>query len=187
MGLNNLSASLVNITDSLPERLTVVSLPASLLSLTEIRDWLKLFLIATIFEVYQTVPFRAWDSIVSSVWATAHFEGKSDSYSEYLYIPVALAWTFDPRRGAARVSGADFTADCMMVWLSQHPAWVKAKNVTVATSSFGLKSNPRDRDERMKGPSSEVQFIVASDFTISFWHGWWYIKAEIFYDDIYLR
>ena len=174
MSLNNLSANIVNITGSLPPRPTIVTLATSLLSLTEFKDWLKLFLSGTIFETCRRVTFRAWHNIVHSVWATVEFEEKSESYSEHLHIPVAPAWTFDPRRGAARVSGTDYAADWMMVWLSQHPAWVKSKNVAVSTWSFGLETTDRDGSTKS---NPKVRFVVAYGWASSFWHRRRYIKA----------
>ena len=188
MGLNNLSADIVNIIGSLPQRPTIVTLATSLLSLTEFKDWLKLFLSGTIFETCRRVAFRAWHNIVHSVWATVEFEAGSESHSEYLRIPVAPAWKFDLYCDAARILGTDHTADWMMVWLSQHPAWEKAKNVTVTTSSFGLDTRDRDepfgletRDsyESTKGLGPKVRFIVADGFVSSFWHRRRYIKASM--------
>ena len=95
MGLNNLSADIVNIIGSLPQRPTIVTLATSLLSLTEFKDWLKLFLSGTIFETCRRVAFRAWHNIVHSVWATVEFEERSESYSEQLHILVTPAWTLD--------------------------------------------------------------------------------------------
>ena len=63
----------------------------------------------------------------------------------------------------------------MMVWLSQHPAWVKAKNVAVTTSSFGLET--KDRNTSMKGPGPKVRFVVAYGFASTFWYRRRYIKA----------
>ena len=62
-----------------------------------------------------------------------------------------------------------------MVWLSQHPAWGKARKVAVSTSSFGLES----RVDCFDGPKNgrKVRFVVAYDYESTFWHKRRYIKV----------
>ena len=113
MDLNNLSANLTNITNSLAERPSIATLATVLLSFTGFQDWLKLFLIGGIFETSRRVAFHAWYSIVDSLWITVDFEDGDDSYGGCLHISVARVWTFDRHcRDAARVSGTD----CPLLW-----------------------------------------------------------------------
>jgi len=62
-----------------------------------------------------------------------------------------------------------------MVWLSQHPAWGKARKVAVSTSSFGLESRVDCFDNPKNG--RKVRFVVAYDYESTFWHKRRYIKV----------
>jgi len=63
-----------------------------------------------------------------------------------------------------------------MVWLSQHPAWLKARKLAISTSSFGLES-PVDSFDNPK-TNRKVRFVAAYNHISTFWHKWWYIKVE---------
>jgi len=62
-----------------------------------------------------------------------------------------------------------------MVWLSQHPAWMKARKVAISTSPFGLEI-PTDPYGNSKN-HRKVRFIVAYDYIFTFWHKRRYIKV----------
>ena len=64
----------------------------------------------------------------------------------------------------------------MMVWLSQHPAWVKARKVAISTSSFGLET-PMDDYGNPKPDGRKVRFVVAYDYVTTFWHKKRYVKV----------
>lgn len=63
----------------------------------------------------------------------------------------------------------------MMVWLSQHPAWVKAKKLAISTSSFGLE-NPGDNFDNPKN-GRKTRFIVAYDHISTFWYKRRYVRV----------
>ena len=63
----------------------------------------------------------------------------------------------------------------MMVWLSQHPAWVKARKLAISTSSFGLETAVDDYGNPKNG--RKVRFVVAYDYTSTFWHKGRYVKV----------
>jgi chaperone BCS1 len=90
MDLNNLSANLTNITNSLVEKPSIATLATVLLSFTGFQDWLKLFLIGGVLETCRRIVFQAWDSIVDSFWITVDFEEGDDSYGEPLYVSVRV-------------------------------------------------------------------------------------------------
>ncbi|KAF9649610.1 P-loop containing nucleoside triphosphate hydrolase protein [Thelephora ganbajun] len=145
MDLTNLSANLTNITNTLTEKPSIANLATVLLSFTGFQNWVKLFLIGGVFETCRRVVFRAWDTIVDSVWITVDLEDGDDSY------------------------------DWMMVWLSQHPSWLKARKLATSTSSFGLE-DPPDFFGTAKN-DREVRFIVAYDYNSTFWHKRRYVKV----------
>ena len=89
MDLNDLSANLTNITNTLAEKPSIATLATVLLSFTGFQDWLKLLLIGGIFETCRRVFFQAWNSVVDSFWITVDFEQGDDSYGEPLHISVA--------------------------------------------------------------------------------------------------
>ena len=64
----------------------------------------------------------------------------------------------------------------MMLWLSQHPAWSKARKVAISTSAFGLES-PVDFYGNVKPSAQKIRFVAAYDYVFSFWHKRRYIKV----------
>jgi len=64
----------------------------------------------------------------------------------------------------------------MMVWLSQHPAWIKARKVAISTSSFGLETS-MDEYGNPKSDGKKVRFVVAYDYTFTFWYKRRYVKV----------
>jgi hypothetical protein len=66
-------------------------------------------------------------------------------------------------------------ADWMMVWLSQHPAWAKARKLAVDASSFGLEPHVDAFDNPRTG--RKVRFVVAYDHMSAFWYKRRYVKA----------
>lgn len=63
----------------------------------------------------------------------------------------------------------------MMVWLSQHPAWTKARKLAISTSSFGLKSTDIYGNE--KPVNRKVRFVTAYDYMFTLWHKRRYIRV----------
>jgi len=84
MDLNNLSANLTNITNTLAEKPSIATLATVLFSFTGFQDWLKLFLIGGVFETCRRASLQAWDSIVDRFWVTVDFEEGDDSYGEWI-------------------------------------------------------------------------------------------------------
>lgn len=90
MDLNNLSANLTNITNTLAEKPSIATLATALLSLTGFQDWLKLFLIGGIFETCRRTAFQVWDYVVDSLWITVDFEEGDDSYGRCSHLSRAV-------------------------------------------------------------------------------------------------
>ena len=63
----------------------------------------------------------------------------------------------------------------MMVWLSQHPAWTKARKLAISTSSFGLETPVDDVGNAKNG--RKVRFVVAYDYMSTFWYKRRYVKV----------
>lgn len=87
MDLNNLSANLTNIANTLAEKPSIATLATVLFSSTGFQDWVKLFLIGGIFETCRRTASRAWHNIVDSIWITVDFEEGDDSYGGYSLLP----------------------------------------------------------------------------------------------------
>jgi hypothetical protein len=62
-----------------------------------------------------------------------------------------------------------------MVWLTQHPAWAKARKLAISTSSFGLETSADNFDNARNG--RKVRFVVAYDYVSTFWHKGRYVKV----------
>lgn len=135
-----------NLTNTLAEKPSIATLATVLLSFTGFQDWLKLFLLGGVFETCRRTAFQAWDYVVDSLWITVDLEEGDDSY------------------------------DWMMVWLSQHPAWTKARKLAISTSSFGLES-PVDSYGNEKPISRKVRFVTAYDYMFALWHKRRYIRV----------
>lgn len=163
MDLNNLSANLTNITNSFAEKPSIATLATVLLSVTGLQDWIKLFLIGSAFETCRRVAFQAWHNITDSFWITVDFEEGDDSYGNS-FVPPAQRSIADHR----------FT-DWMMVWLSQHPAWTRARKLAVSTSTFGLETALDDFGNPKNG--RKVRFVVAYDHVSTFWYKRRYVEA----------
>lgn len=171
MDWNNLSANLTNITTTLAEKPSVATLATVLLTFTGFQDWLKLFLIGGVFETCRRVFFQVWYSVVDSLWITVDFEEGDDSYGEDLTLLAGRLIIAVMSMLTMYCSPTDW----MMVWLSQHPAWVKARKLAISTSSFGLE-NPLD-DFGNSRNGRKVRFVVAYDYMSAFWYKWRYVKA----------
>lgn len=79
-----------------------------------------------------------------------------------------------PVRSTERASIA-YLIDWMMVWLSQHPAWTKARKLAVSTSTFGLVTALDDYGNPKSG--RKARFIVAYDHVSTFWFKRRYVEA----------
>ncbi|KZV96772.1 P-loop containing nucleoside triphosphate hydrolase protein [Exidia glandulosa HHB12029] len=79
---------------------------ALLMTFHALRDWLKLIVLGGALETCRRLVFGTWAAFISSFFLTAHFEENDTSYE----------W--------------------MMVWLAQHPAWQKAREVQISTRDY---------------------------------------------------
>ncbi|KAH9946492.1 P-loop containing nucleoside triphosphate hydrolase protein [Amylocystis lapponica] len=86
------------------------SMLSMLLSLSALRDWLKLLLVGGVIETCRRFFFGSWESLVSSFWITVTFDEEDDSY------------------------------DWILHWLSKNPKWSQARKIEVSTRAFGLAS-----------------------------------------------
>jgi hypothetical protein len=66
----------------------------------------------------------------------------------------------------------------MMVWLSQHPAWAKARKLAISTSSFGMESSVDIYGYgNTKSVNRKVRFVAAYDYMFSLWHNRRYVRV----------
>jgi len=85
LNLINLPEHLTSFTNSLTESPSFATLA------TELKRWLKLFLVGGAFETCRRVTFQAWDAIIDSFWITIDFEQSDRSYGKYLQAAPASA------------------------------------------------------------------------------------------------
>lgn len=55
---------------------------SKLLSLSAVRDWLKLFIFGGLLEVFRRLLWRSWDSITNFFWMTVTIDENDDSGGE---------------------------------------------------------------------------------------------------------
>ncbi|EPS95295.1 hypothetical protein FOMPIDRAFT_1132740 [Fomitopsis schrenkii] len=93
------------------------TLISTVLSLSALRDWLKLFVVGGLLEWCRRYfsSFRDW--VMGAFWITASFDANDDSYQWVLY------------------------------WISRHPVWDRARTIEVSTRDFGLESREDDDNE----------------------------------------
>lgn len=117
-----------------------------LVAFSALRDWLKLIVLGGAVETCRRALSFAWASFLSSFFLTAHFEENDTSY------------------------------DWMIVWLGQHPAWQKAREVQISTRDFrNNDSSPivlDGEEETTLAPSRKVAFLPSFGTTnVMYFHG----------------
>ncbi|KAF9447721.1 P-loop containing nucleoside triphosphate hydrolase protein [Macrolepiota fuliginosa MF-IS2] len=145
------SASMLTTTIPPPIPANVPALIASLLSISALRDWLKLFIIGAFFEMCRRVLVGTYRYAYNWFFITAVFIEDDASY------------------------------DWIMVWLSKQPSWSNARDVQISTRSFGLKSNAvlipgeeNDDPSAMVSGDRPLSYIPSYASSHSFWykHRW---------------
>lgn len=68
----------------------ISSILTMLLSLSALRDWLKLFVIGGLIETCRRLLFAGWALVIESLWITATFDFDDSSYSTFYNIRCAL-------------------------------------------------------------------------------------------------
>lgn len=68
-----------------------VQLLMTLLSMSAVRDWMKLLLIGAFLETYRRLITQSWESIQDYFWLTATFEMHEDPAGE----PISLVESYD--------------------------------------------------------------------------------------------
>lgn len=68
----------------------------------------------------------------------------------------------------------------MMVWLSQQPSWIKAREIAISTQAYGLNTRaivvPGEEDESGEKPGRRVAYLPSFDTTYSIWYKRHYIR-----------
>ncbi|KZT07303.1 P-loop containing nucleoside triphosphate hydrolase protein [Laetiporus sulphureus 93-53] len=97
--------------------LDILSLISSLLSISALREWLKLGIMGGVFEICRRFYSSFIQTLRDFFWLSVTFDEDDDCYE----------W--------------------IMFWLSRHPSWSKSRRVEVTSWSFGLLSDDSDDDE----------------------------------------
>ena len=63
----------------------------------------------------------------------------------------------------------------MMLWLSQHPKFAKARRFAINDSAPGMESSVVDSDDPTSG--RKAHFLLAYNHAYTFWHKRRYIRA----------
>ena len=132
------------------------TLISTVLSLSALRDWLKLFVVGGLLEWCRRYFFTIRDWVMGTFWITATFEASDESYRECLLMT----------RGELRSPFSDLS-EWMLYWLSRHPVWGKARMVEVSTRDFGL-GNVREDDDNET--CYKISYLPSMDNTYSLWY-----------------
>ncbi|TBU36874.1 P-loop containing nucleoside triphosphate hydrolase protein [Dichomitus squalens] len=120
-----------------------------LLTVSAVRDWLKLLLVGSILEVCRRFLWRSWESIMHYFWITVTLDEGDD----------AGYW--------------------LMFWLSKHRVFRTARTLDVSTRSFGIDSpvvsDTRDMDDISKG--RRISFLPSLDTTYALWYKYRYLTV----------
>ncbi|KDQ61524.1 hypothetical protein JAAARDRAFT_123262 [Jaapia argillacea MUCL 33604] len=123
----------------------IPSLLTFLVSFSALRDWLKLIVIGSFFETLRRFFSNTWSWLVNSFYITASFHEDDDSFN----------W--------------------VMLWLSKHPAWTKARDVEISTRSFNLTTSavvvPGDEDDKGEsGSGRRLAYLPSLTSSYSLWY-----------------
>ncbi|KAI1791777.1 P-loop containing nucleoside triphosphate hydrolase protein [Ganoderma leucocontextum] len=122
---------------------------SKLLSLSAVRDWLKLFIFGGLLEIFRRLLWQSWDGITNFFWITVTIDENDDSG----------VW--------------------LMYWLSKHHVFRSARTLDVSTRTFGIDapvmSDPDDLDDPTKG--RHISFLPSLDTTYSLWYKHRYVSV----------
>ena len=130
-------------------------------------DWLKLVVIGGILEVLRRFLMYVWRGLVNQFWITLALEEYDDTYSESDLVitssPVSLMSRDHPV--------------WMMLWLSEQPAWTRAKELSISTHSFGVGARAvlvegEDDDNSQR----KIRFLPSFDCSASLWYRGHYLR-----------
>ncbi|KAI0794435.1 P-loop containing nucleoside triphosphate hydrolase protein [Fomes fomentarius] len=129
--------------------LQLPTLIAHLLSLSAVRDWIKLFLIGAALEYCRRFLTSSWTTIKNYFWITVTLD-ESDDCGYWL-----------------------------MFWLSRHHVFRTARTLDVSTRTFGLDapvlSDSTDIDNTGKGRN--ISFLPSLHTTYSLWYKYRYVTV----------
>ncbi|KAJ7625816.1 P-loop containing nucleoside triphosphate hydrolase protein [Roridomyces roridus] len=138
------------------------SLVAFLLSFGALRNWLKLLVFGSGVESIRRLLLYLYYTIPEYFWVTANFPEDDDAYGKLFLAPETRL-----------MSGTDW----MMVWLSKHSAWAKARQVEISTRSFGSEEMVsvtvpgEETDGALSLLSSrKIAYLPAGKRTFSTWY-----------------
>ena len=132
-------------------------------------DWLKLFVLGGILEVLRRALMFAWKKLVNQFWITLVLEEYNDSYCK------------SRLSSRHRTTGLKTRNDIawMMLWLSKHPAWSRAKELSISTHSFGVgaravlvEGEPDDTSQQ------RIKFLPCFDCSASLWYRGHYVHLS---------
>lgn len=132
-------------------------------------DWLKLFVIGGVLELMRRSLMFTWRGLVNQFWITIALEEYDDSHCESAISLSHLVMGLMNNRFVA----------WMMLWLSKHPAWTRAKELSISSRSFGVgaravlvEGEADDSSQRM------IQFLPSHDCSASLWYRGHYVRLS---------
>ncbi|TFK29631.1 P-loop containing nucleoside triphosphate hydrolase protein [Coprinopsis marcescibilis] len=94
----------------IPATFNLASTLSFLFSFSALRGWLELAILGAIFETARRVLFYVYYKIYDSFFITVFIEDGDQSY------------------------------DWLLVWISKHPSWKKARDIQISDRSYGLRA-----------------------------------------------
>ncbi|THH23266.1 hypothetical protein EUX98_g7911 [Antrodiella citrinella] len=132
--------------------LTNDALLTSLLPLLFSYDWLKILLLGSAFEALRRGFFSVWRGVVKGFWIEATFEQDDEPY------------------------------DWLMLWVSNHPSWHKARVVDVSSRSYllgdhiGVPLGPIDTSDPDSESNLSVHYLPSRSETYTLWYNGCYVQ-----------
>ena len=132
-------------------------------------DWLKLLIIGGFLELMRRFFVFVWRGLVNQFWITIALEEYDDSYCESDILLCRLATSLISHDPVA----------WMMLWLSNQPAWTRAKELSISSCSFGVgaravlvEGEADDNSQRM------IRFLPSLDCPASLWYRGHYARLS---------
>lgn len=132
-------------------------------------DWLKLFVIGGFLELLRRFILFVWRALVNQFWITIALEEYDDSHCESAISLSHLVMNLINHHPAA----------WMMLWLSKQPAWTRAKELSISSSSFGVGARAvLVEGEADDSSQRKIRFLPSHDCSASLWYRGHYIRLS---------
>lgn len=138
------------------------TLISTVLSLAALSDWLKLFVVGGLFQWCRRYSFSFRDWVVDTLWITATFDAKDDSYREWL-LPTRVS------------RSSSIPPEWILYWISRQPVWDRARMIEVSTRDFGMSRNSRGDDD--DETCTKISYLPSLNNTHSIWYKGYYMTV----------